>query len=159
MGLAAAVAKVLYCRRRCSVARTVSHDSNDYHCTAPENTVYHSRGRRCDCCMTKALAAATATVLYRRRRCSVARTVSHDNNDYHCTAAENTLYHRRGRRCDRCMTKALAAAAATVLYRRRRCSVARTVSHDNHDYPCTAAENTEYHSRGHRCDRYLTKAT
>ena len=49
-------------------------------------------------------AAAAATVLYRCRRCSVVRTVSHDNNDYHCTAAENTGYHSRGRRCDRCMT-------------------------------------------------------
>ena len=29
---------------------------------------------------------------------------------------------------------AIAAAAARVLYRRRRCSVARTVSHDNYDY-------------------------
>ena len=48
------------------------------------------------------LAAAAATVLNRRRRCSVARTVSHDNNDYHCTAAENTGHHSRGRRCDRC---------------------------------------------------------
>ena len=29
------------------------------------------------------LAAAAATVLYRRRRCSVVRTVSHDNDEYH----------------------------------------------------------------------------
>ena len=41
-------------------------------------------------------------MLYRRHRCSVARMVSHDNNDYHCTSAENTGYHSRGRCCDRC---------------------------------------------------------
>ena len=102
------------------------------------------------------LAAAAATVLYRRRHCSVVRTVSHDNNEHYCIAAENTGYHSRGHRCDRYMTKLFAAAAA-VLYRRRRCSVARTVSHDSNGYHCTAAENTGYHSRGHRCDRYTTK--
>ena len=32
-------------------------------------------------------AAAAATVLYRRRRGSVARTVSHDNYDYRCRTA------------------------------------------------------------------------
>ena len=41
----------------------------------------------------------------------------------------------------------LAAAAATVLYRRRRCSVARTVSHDNIDYRCTVAETAGYAPR------------
>ena len=147
--LFAAAATVLYRRRRCSVARTVSHDNNDYHCTAMGNTEYLSRGR---------LFAAAETVLYHRRRCSVARTVSHDNNDYHCTAAGNTGYHSRGHRCDRYMTK-LFAAAATVLYRRHCCSVARTVSHDSNDYHCTAAENTGYHSRGRRCDRCMTEAT
>ena len=53
------------------------------------------------------LAAAAVTVLYRRRRCSVVRTVSYDNNDYHCTAAENMGYHSRGRHCDCCMTEAI----------------------------------------------------
>ena len=34
-------------------------------------------------------------MLYRRRRCSVARTISHDNNDYRCTAAETARYAPR----------------------------------------------------------------
>ena len=147
---------MLYRRRHCSIARTVSYDNNDYYCTAAENMGYHSRGRRCNRYMTKLFAAA-ATMLYRRRRCSVARTVPHDSNDYPCTAAENTGYHSRGHRCDRYMTK-LFAATATMLYRRRCCSVARTVSHDSNDYHCTAAENTGYHSRGRRCDRCMTEA-
>ena len=41
------------------------------------------------------LFAAAATVLYRRHRCSVARTISHDNNDYRCTAAETAGYAPR----------------------------------------------------------------
>ena len=106
VGVAAAVATMLYRRRHCSVVRTVSYDNNEYHFTAAENTGYHSRGRRCNRYMTKLFAAA-ATVLYHRRRCSVARTVWHDSNGYHCTAAENTGYHSRGRRCDRCMTEAI----------------------------------------------------
>ena len=43
----------------------------------------------------------------------------------------------------------LAVAAATVLYRRRRCSVARTVSHDNYDYRCRTAVRMS-----HRTPRY-----
>ena len=41
------------------------------------------------------LFAAAATVLYRRHRCSAARTVSHDNNDYRCTVAETAGYAPR----------------------------------------------------------------
>ena len=85
-------------RRRCTVAAVVSLVPDKAReeawgwllrrrCTAAGSTGYHSQGR---------LFAATATVLYRRRRCSVVRTVSHDNNDCHCTAAEDTGYHSRG---------------------------------------------------------------
>ena len=43
-------------------------------------------------------------------------------------AADNTGYHCRGSRCDRCMTEVFAAA-----------------------------DNTGYHSRGRRCDRCMTE--
>ena len=58
---------------------------------AADNTGYHSRGRRCDRCMTEVFAAA-----------------------------DNTQYHSRGRRCDRCMTEVFAAADNTGYHSRGR---------------------------------------
>ena len=69
-------------------------------------------------------------MLYRRRRYDVARTVSYGKRP-----SDLSQSYRRG---------GIAAAAATALYCRRRCSVERTVSHDNYDYRCTAAETAGY---------------
>ena len=69
-------------------------------------------------------------MLYRRRRCGApAQCYSpvHHSPAVHCgkhSSAPSQSYRKGG---------GLAAAAATVLYRRRGCGVARTVSHDNGD--------------------------
>ena len=89
------------------------------------------------------LAASEATVLYRRRRCSVARTVSHNKYDYRCRIAvqmshRTPRYHRR---------RVRTAAMDPRWYRSRCC------------YRCTAAGTAGYHSRCRRCDRCMTGAT
>ena len=82
-------------------------------------------------------------MLYRRRRCSVARTVSHNKYDYRCRIAvqmshRTPRYHRR---------RVRTAAVDPRWYRSRCC------------YRCTAAGTAGYHSRCRRCDRCMTGAT
>ena len=89
------------------------------------------------------LAAAAATSLYRRRCCSVARTVSHDNYDHRCRTAV-----RMSRRTPRCHRRRVRTAAADPRWYRNRCC-----------YRCTAAGTVGYHSRCRRCDRCMTGAT
>ena len=72
-------------------------------------------------------------MLYRRRRYGVARTFSYGKRP----SDPSQSYTRGG----------IAAADATALYCHRRCSVERTVSHDNYDYRCTAAETAGYAPR------------
>ena len=118
-------------RRRCTVDAVVPLVPDK----AREGAWGWLRRRRCTVAAVvplvpdKARKKACGWLLLRRQCCSVLRTVSHDNSDYHCIAAENTGYHSRGRRCDRCMTEAIQV---------------------NH--------TTGYHSRGRRCDRCMTEA-
>ena len=74
-----------------------------------DNTGHHSRGRRCDRCMTEVFAAVDNTGYHSRgRRCDRYMTEVF-------AAADNTRYHSRSGSCDRCTRDIIAGAAAVAL--------------------------------------------
>ena len=104
----------LYCCRRSTSGPGQSYKRGVGLAAAADNTEYHSRGRRCDLCMTKVFAAADNTGYHSRDL----------RYDHYMTevfaAADSTGYHSRGRRCDRCMTEVFAAADNTGYHSRGR---------------------------------------